>query len=67
VTVLDHSAQAVINAQALPQVPLSIANIYQPLQDSRRMNLNGESLREAGSAPTDNALTGSQVLTLNIR
>ncbi|MGO4516698.1 SpoIVB peptidase S55 [Terriglobus sp. 2YAB30_2] len=67
VTVLDHAAQAVVNAQALPQVPLSIANIYQPLQDSRRMNLNGESLREAGSAPTDNALTGSQVLTLNIR
>jgi len=67
VTVLDHAAQAVVNAQALPQVPLSIANIYQPLQDSRRMNLNGESLREAGSAPIDNALTGSQVLTLNIR
>ncbi|WP_263418378.1 SpoIVB peptidase S55 domain-containing protein [Terriglobus albidus] len=67
VTVLDHAAQAVVNAQALPQVPLSIANIYQPLQDSRRMNLNGESLHEAGSAPIDNALTGSQVLTLNIR
>lgn len=67
VTVLDHAAQAVVNAQALPQVPLSVANIYQPLQDSRRMNLNGESLTEAGSAPLDNALTGAQVLTLNIR
>lgn len=67
VTVLDHAAQAVINTQALPQIPLSIANIYQPLQDSRRLTLTGESTYEAGSAPLDNALTGSQVLTLTIR
>jgi hypothetical protein len=51
----------------MPGVPLSMANVLGPLKDAQRMQLNGESAVEAGSAETGYAVTGSQVLTLTIR
>jgi hypothetical protein len=67
VTLLNRQAQAVLEGESLPGVPLSMANVLGPLKDSQRLSLNGESVVEAGSAETGYAVTGSQVLNLTIR
>ncbi len=67
VTLLDHAAQALLDGQALPQLPLSMANVLGPLKDAQRMQLTGESIVDLGSADTSFALSGSQVLSLTIR
>jgi hypothetical protein len=67
VTLLDHAAQASLDAQALPGVPLSMANVLEPLRAAQKMQLTGESVVEAGSIATDYAVTGTQVLSLNVQ
>lgn len=67
VTLLSREAQAVLEGQTLPGVPLSMANVLAPLKDSQRMNLNGESVVEAASTNAGYAISGSQVLNLTIR
>jgi hypothetical protein len=67
VTLLEHSAQAALDATALPEVPLSMANVLEPLKASQKMQLTGESVVEAGSAAMNYAVSGVQVLTLDVR
>ena len=67
VTLLSREAQAVMEGETMPGMPLSMANVLAPLKDAQRMKLNGESALEAASAETGYAVSGSQVLTLIIR
>jgi SpoIVB peptidase S55 len=67
VTLLDHAAQAELDTQALPQVPLSMANVLEPLKAAQKVQLTGESVLEAGSIETGYAVSGAQVLTLEVR
>jgi hypothetical protein len=67
VTLLDHTAQASLDAESLPSVPLSMANVLEPLKASQKLQLTGESAVEAGSVVTEYAVTGSQVLTIEVR
>jgi hypothetical protein len=67
VTLLDHEAQAVLEGEALPGVPLSMANVLEPLKESQKMQLTGESAVEAGSAEAGYAVSGSQVLNLLVK
>jgi hypothetical protein len=67
VTLLDHTAQAELDARSLPGVPLSMANVLEPLKTAQKMQLTGESVVEAGSMETGYAVSGSQVLTLDVR
>jgi hypothetical protein len=67
VTLLDHSAQAVLEGQALPGVPLSMANVLEPLKEAQKMQLTSESVVEAGSADAGYAVSGSQVLNLLVK
>ena len=67
VTLLDHSAQAVLEGEALPGVPLSMANVLEPLKEAQKMQLTSESVVEAGSADAGYAVSGSQVLNLLVR
>lgn len=67
VTLLDHQTQAVTAAAALPALPLSIANVLQPLRGTREISFTSETAAEAGSAPAEAEVSGSQVLTLRIR
>ena len=66
VTLLDHTAQAELEAEALPSLPISMANVLEPLKTAQRMRLTGESVVEAGSIETDYAVSGLQVLTLDV-
>ena len=67
VTLLNHAAQAELEAEALPSLPISMANVLEPLKTTQRMRLTGESVMEAGSMETGYAVSGLQVLTLHVR
>ena len=67
VTLLDHTAQAVLEGEALPGVPLSMVNVLEPLKEAQKMQLTGESVVEAGSAEVGYAVSGSQVLNLLVK
>jgi hypothetical protein len=67
VTLLDHAAQAMLEGKALPSVPLSMANVLEPLKAEQKMQLTGESVVEAGSVETGYAVSGSQVLNITVR
>jgi hypothetical protein len=67
VTLLDHTAQASFDGQALPSVPISMANVLEPLKMAQKMQLTGESVVEAGSVQTGYQVSGSQVLTLDVQ
>ncbi|MBS1820601.1 MAG: SpoIVB peptidase S55 [Acidobacteria bacterium] len=67
VTLLSKTAQAVLEGEPLPGLPLSMANVLAPLKDAQKIQLSGESLVEAASVETGYAISGSQVLNLSIR
>jgi hypothetical protein len=67
VSLLDHSAQAALDTQALPGVPLSMANALEPLKAAQKMQLTGESVLDAGHAETEYAVSGAQILTLDVQ
>jgi hypothetical protein len=67
VTLLDHATQAVLEGEAMPGVPLSMANVLEPLKEAQKMQLTGESVVEAGSADAGYAVSGSQVLNLLVK
>ena len=67
VTLLDHAAQAVLEGEALPAVPLSMANVLEPLKEAQKMQLTGESVVAAGSVDAGYAVSGSQVLSLLVK
>ena len=67
VTLLQHEAQAGLETESLPGVPLSMANVLEPLRASQKVQLTGESAVEVGSADVGYALSGSQVLTVDVR
>ncbi|WP_089407622.1 SpoIVB peptidase S55 domain-containing protein [Granulicella rosea] len=66
-TLLDHAAQAVLESGALPGLPISMANVLEPLKQTHEMQLTGETVVAAGSAGVDYAVTGTQILMLTIR
>ena len=67
VALLDHAPQALLESEALPGVPLSMANVLEPLKDAQKMQLTGESVVDAGSTEAGYAVSGSQVLTLMVK
>jgi hypothetical protein len=67
VTLLNKTTQVVLDGEALPGLPLSMANVLAPLKDTQRVHLSGESLVEAASFGTGYVVSGSQVVNLLIR
>ena len=67
VTLLDHAAQAVLESSALTELPLSMANVLDPMKDAGKAQLSGESTVELRAIPTGYSVTGAQVLNLVIR
>ncbi|WP_254062228.1 SpoIVB peptidase S55 [Acidobacterium sp. S8] len=66
VTVLEPSPQAVLEGRTLSTVPMSMANVLDPLRQNHQLTLNGESAVTVGSVPIDHVLSGQQVLTLQV-
>jgi hypothetical protein len=67
VTLLNHAPQAVLEGESLPSVPLSMANVFEPLKEAQKMQLTGESVVAAGSVETGYAVSGDQVLNLLVK
>ncbi len=66
VTLLAPDAQAAIEGRTLTALPLSMANVLEPVRDSRGMTLNGESAVPLASVAMDAVLSGQQVVTLRV-
>lgn len=67
VTLLMPDVQAVIDGRTLSSIPISMANVLEPLRDNRQMSLNGESVVPVTSIPVDAMLSGMRVISLNIQ
>jgi len=57
----------VVEGETLGSLPLSMANVLEPLKAEQRLQLTGETVEELGSGATGYALTGSQVVMLQVR
>ncbi len=66
VTLLEPSAQAVLDGRTLAALPISMANVFEPLRGNQEMMLNGESAVPAGSVAAGGMLTGQQVISLQV-
>jgi hypothetical protein len=66
VTLLEPNAQAVLDGRTLAALPISMANVFEPLRSNQEMSLSGESAVSAGSVPAGGMLTGQQVLSLQV-
>ncbi|MBV8437465.1 MAG: SpoIVB peptidase S55 [Silvibacterium sp.] len=66
VTLLAPDAQAAIEGRTLTALPLSMANVLEPVRDNRGMTLNGESAVPLASVVLDAVLSGQQVVTLRV-
>jgi hypothetical protein len=66
VTLLTPDAQAAIDGRTLTALPLSMANVLEPVRDNRGMTLSGESAVPLGSVALDAVLSGQQVVTLRV-
>jgi hypothetical protein len=66
VTLLLPNAQAVVDGRTLASIPISMANVLEPLRTNRGISLNGESVVPVTSIPVDAMLSGLQVVSLEI-
>ncbi len=67
VTLLAPEPQATLDGRTLSALPISMANILQPLRQDHALSLHGESAMSLISIPINAMLTGHQVITLHIR
>ena len=65
-TLLLPGAQAVLDGRTLTTLPISMVNVMEPLRNSRKMQLNGESAVVSASEPMDGQVTGQQVVTIEV-
>jgi hypothetical protein len=66
VTLLMPSPQAEVDGRTLGAVPLSLANVLEPLRANRALLLSGESAIPVTSVPMHAMVTGQQVVTLQV-
>ncbi len=66
VTLLLPNAQAIVDGRTLASIPISMANVLEPLRTNRGISLNGESVVPVTSIKVDAMLTGMQVVSLEI-
>ena len=66
VTMLTPATQARLQGQTLSALPISMANVLDPLRVNRTLTLNGESAVAITSVPMDAVVTGNQVVTVQV-
>lgn len=66
VTMLLPQAQARLDGRTLAALPISMANVLDPLRSNRSLTLNGESAVAITSVPMDAVVTGNQVVTVQV-
>jgi hypothetical protein len=66
VTMLMPEPQARLDGRTLAELPISMANVLDPLRVNRALTLNGESAVAVTSVPMDAVVTGNQVVTIQV-
>ena len=66
-TLLAPVPQAMVQGHDLPAVPLTMANILQPVENNGNFSIDGETAIALGSQHLDMAVMGSQVVTLDVQ
>ena len=66
VSLLVPETQAGMEGKTLSSLPLSVANVLEPLRAAQDASLNGESAELEADAPAGGVLNGFQVLNLRI-
>jgi hypothetical protein len=66
VTLLEPSPQANLSGRTLSALPISMANIFEPLRTNQSVALNGESAVPAGSVPAGGVVNGQQIISLQV-
>jgi len=68
VSLLEADPEAMIADKVMPTLPLSIMNVMDGMRGTQDMVVLGESsVNEAATQPLDYAVSGAQVLTINIK
>ncbi len=66
-TLLAPVPQATMEGHDLPAVPLTMANVLQPVKDGGDFSIDGETAIALGSQPMDSAISGSRIVTLDVQ
>ena len=67
VSLLAANPQAMVDDKVMPTLPLSVINVMDGLRGTQDMILTGESAVDEASTPVDYVVSGSRVITLNIK
>jgi hypothetical protein len=67
VSLLEANPQAMVEDKVMPTLPLSVMNVMDGLRGSQDMIVVGESALDEAETPIDYVVTGSQIITLNIK
>ena len=66
-TLLAPVPQAMVQGHDLPAVPLSMANVLQPVENNGSFSIDGETAIALAPDHLDMAVTGSQIVTMDIQ
>lgn len=67
VSLLEANPEAMVDDKVMPTLPLSVMNVMEGTHGTQDMYVTGESAVDETSTPMDYVVSGSQVLTLQIK
>jgi hypothetical protein len=67
VSLLEANPQAMVEDKVMPTLPLSVMNVMDGLRGTQDMIVVGESAVDEAATPVDYVVSGSQIITLNIK
>jgi len=67
VSMLEANPQAMVEDKVMPTLPLSVMNVMDGMRGTQDMEVSGESSVNEASKPFDYVVTGSQVITVNVK
>jgi hypothetical protein len=67
VSLLEANPQAMVEDKVMPTLPLSVMNVMDGMRGSQDMIVVGESAVDEAATPVDYVVSGSQIITLNIK
>jgi len=67
VSLLEANPQAMVEDKVMPTLPLSVMNVMDGMRGTQDMVVVGESAVNEQSTPLDYVVSGTQILTVNVR
>ncbi len=67
VSLLEANPQAMVEDKVMPGLPVSVMNVMEGMRGTRGMVVVGESAVNEASTPLDYAVSGAQVITVNVK